>query len=322
MARMRLFDVLCCCALAQAQTFKLEKTVPLPGVEGRFDHFAADVAGKRIFVSALGNNTVEAIDFAGGKRLQTLTGMHEPQGVGYAPDLKKLYVANGKDGKLRIFDVSLKPAGDIDFGDDADNVRYDAPHKLVWVGYQDGSIASVDAAKGTKLGQIALDAHPESFQLEKNGTRIFVNVPDAGEIEVLDRAKHLIAAKWPVKAASANFPMALDESTHRLFIGCRKPAKVLVYDTESGKVVTEFACPGDTDDIYFDAARKRLYVAGGEGFLEAFQQQSPDKYVSLGKIATASGARTAIYVPDWNRLILAVPHKGNQGAELRIYQVE
>jgi len=318
----KLFVLLCVPAFLQAQTFKLEKTVPLPGVEGRFDHFAADVAGKRVFVSALGNNTVEVIDIAGGKRLQTLTGMHEPQGVSYAPDLKKLYVANGKDGKLRIFDVSLKPAGQVDFGDDADNVRYDAAHKLVWVGYQDGAIASVDAAKGTKSGQIALDAHPESFQLEKSGSRIFVNVPDAGEIEVLDRVKQLVSAKWAVKAAAANFPMALDESTHRMFVGCRKPAKVLVYDTESGRVVAEFSCPGDTDDVYFDAARKRLYVAGGEGFLEAFQQKSPDQYVSLGKIATASGARTAIYVPDWNRLILAVPHKGNQAAELRIYQVE
>ena len=320
---MKLFVVLCCAFAAWAQPFKLEKTIPLPGVEGRFDHLTVDVAGKRVFVSALGNNTVEVLDAAGGRHLQSLAGMHEPQGVGYSPDAKKLYVANGKDGKLRIFDgASLKPAGEIAFGDDADNVRYDAPHKLVWVGYQDGAVASVDPAKNARAGEISLDAHPESFQLERSGPRVFVNVPDAGEIEVLDRTRHVVASKWAVKAAAANFPMALDESTHRLFVGCRKPAKVLVYDTENGHVVAEFPCPGDTDDLYFDAARKRLYVAGGEGSLEAFQQKSPDQYVSIGKIVTAAGARTALYVPDWNRLFLAVPHRGNQGAEIRIYQVE
>lgn len=320
---MKLLALLCCAGLAWSQPFKLEKTIPLPGVEGRFDHFTFDLAGKRVFVSALGNNTVEVIDAAAATRRQSLTGMHEPQGVSYSPDFKKLYVANGKDGKLRIFDgASLKPVGEIAFGDDADNVRYDAPHKLIWVGYIDGAISPVDPVKNTRGGEIALDAHPESFQLEKSGPRIFANVPEAGEIEVLDRYKRIVLAKWPVKGAEANFPMALDESTHRLFVVCRKPAKVLVYDTENGRVVTEFPCPGDSDDVYFDAARKRLYVAGGAGFIEAFEQKSADQYASLGKVATAAGARTALYVPDWNRLFLAVPHRGNQGAEIRIYQVE
>jgi hypothetical protein len=320
---MRLFALLLPLALASAQSpFRLEKTIPLPGVEGRFDHLAIDTAHKHLFVSALGNNTLEVVDVGAGTRVTSLQGMHEPQGCGFASDFHKLYVANGKDGKLRIFDSSaFKPASEIDFGDDADNVRYDAPHKQIWVGYKDGVLGGLDAATNKRLGDIFIDAHPEAFQMEKNGPRIFVNVPDAKEIEVVDRNKRVVIVKWPVTDPTANFPMALDEANHRLFAGCRKPARVLVLDMDSGKRAALFPCPGDTDDLFYDAARKRLYVAGGEGFLEAFQQSSPDQYQSLGKIATASGARTGLYVPDFNRFYLAVPHRGNQGAEIRIYLV-
>jgi DNA-binding beta-propeller fold protein YncE len=321
---MRRFVLLLPFALASAQSpFRLEKTIPLPGVEGRFDHLAIDVAHKHLFVSALGNNTLEVVDVGAGTRVTSLQGMHEPQGCGFAPDFHKLYVANGKDGKLRIFDSNtLKPAGEIDFGDDADNVRYDAPRKQIWVGYKDGVLGGIEAATNKRVGDIFIDAHPESFQMEKSGPRIFVNVPDAKEIEVVDRNKKVVVTKWPVTDPTANFPMALDEVNHRLFAGCRKPARVLVLDMDSGKRAALFPCPGDTDDLFYDGARKRLYVAGGEGFLEAFQQSSPDQYQSLGKIATASGARTGLYVPDLNRFYLAVPHRGNQGAEIRIYLVE
>jgi hypothetical protein len=190
------------------------------------------------------------------------------------------------------------------------------------VAHGDGAIASVDVATGKKLSDISLDAHPESFQFEKTGSRIFANVPDATEIEVVDRDKKTILAKWPLKEASANFPMALDEANHRLFAGCRKPARVLVVNTDNGKVTAQIPCPGDTDDLFYDAARKRLYVAGGEGFLEAFEQKSADEYKSLGKVATASGARTGIYVPEWSQFLLAVPHKGSQAAEIRVYTVQ
>ena len=310
--------------VAQAQSpFRLEKTIPLPGVEGRFDHLAVDALAKRVFAAALGNNSVEIVDAGAGKRVQSLTGMHEPQGIAIAADIRKIYVANGKDGKVRIYDAAtFKPAGEVEMGEDADNVRYDAAHKTIWVAYADGALGAINVATGKRAGDIHVDAHPESFQIEKSGARVFVNVPDAGEIEVVDRDKKTVLAKWAVRGAAANFPMALDEANHRLFAGCRKPAKVLVFDMESGKVASEFACPGDTDDVYYDAARKRLYVAGGEGFLEAFAQKSANEYRSLGKIATAAGARTGVYSPDLNRFFLAVPHRGNQGAEIRVYTVE
>jgi len=292
-------------------------------MEGRFDHLAIDVANKHLIVAALGNNTVEVIDIAAGKKLQSLTGMKEPQGVACAGDAKKVYVASGKDGKLRTYEsATLKPAGELAVGEDADNVRYEAAHKRLWVAHGDGAIASVDVATGKKLGDVSLDAHPESFQFEKAGPRIFANVPDAKEIEVIDREKKTILAKWPLTEAAANYPMALDEANHRLFAGCRKPAKVLVVNMETGKVTAQIPCPGDTDDIFYDAARKRLYVAGGEGFLEAFDQKGPDQYQSIGKVATAAGARTGLFVPELNQFFLAVPHRGSQGAEIRIYSVQ
>jgi outer membrane protein assembly factor BamB len=310
-------------ALAWGQSpFHLEKTIPLTGVEGRFDHFAANAARSQLFVAALGNHTLEILDIAAGRRLHTIPGMHEPQGVAYAPDLNRIYAADGGDGKLRIIDAAgFKLSGEVEIGEDADNVRYDAARKTSWVGYT-SALAAFDAARGKRAGEIRLDAHAESFQLEKSGPRIFVNVPDAHEVEVADRGKMAVVAKWPVREAAANFPMALDENDHRLFIGCRRPAKVLVFDTLTGKTAASFACPGDTDDVFYDAARKRVYVVGGEGYLEAFAQKSADEYQPIGKIATAAGARTGFFAPELDRFFVAVPHRGRQQAEIRIYRVE
>lgn len=320
---MRFLPVLCCASVLAAQPFKLEKSIALPGVEGRLDHLSVDPGAKRAFAAALGSNSVEVVDIGIGTRLQSLTGMKEPQGIAFAPDLKRIFVASGKDGMLRVYDSStLKPVSQLAVGEDADNVRYEIAHRRVWVAHGDGAVAVVDPATMKKLADISLDAHPESFQFEKSGPRIFANVPDAKEIEVVDREKHTILAKWPVTDAAANFPMALDEANHRMFIGCRKPAKILVVNTDTGKVTAQFACPGDTDDVFYDTARKRLYVAGGEGFLEAFAQKGADQYQSLGKIATAAGARTGFYSPELSEFILAVPHRGAQGAELRVYSLQ
>lgn len=320
---MRLTLLLLCAATLWAQ-FHLEKTIPLPGVEGRIDHLAMDVRGHRLLLSAPGTDEVEVIDVEAGKIVHKLPGMHEPQVTGYVPASNKIYVANGKDGKLRIYDaVSYKPAGEVEFGDDADNVRYDAAHKWMWVGCADGGLSAVDIATCKRVKEIYMDGPPESFQIEKNGPRIFANVPDAREIEVVDRVQGKIVAKWPMAELTKNFPMALDEANHRVIVVCRKPAKLVVLDMDSGKVVAQLDCPGDSDDNFYDAARKRIYVAGGEGYLEAFAQKSADEYQSLGKITTAEGARTALFVPDLNRIYLAVPHKGaNPQAEVRVYTIE
>lgn len=315
-----------CVSTRQAPTqektpLRLVQTIALPNVEGRIDHLAVDLQSQRLFLAALGNNTLEVIDLQAGKVLHSVKGLHEPQGVAFIPEANAVYVANGGDGKCEAFaSDSLAPIRSVKFSGDADNLRYDAATKLLYVGYEDGAMGVFEALTGKIVGNIKLSAHPEAFALEQAGPRIFVNIPKAKQVAVIDRKKQAVIAQWPITQAAANFPLALDEAHHRLFIGCRQPARILVLDTETGKLVTEFACAGDTDDVFYDAKNKRLYVSGGEGFISAFAQIEADKYQPLAKIPTAAGARTSLFVPSLGRLYLAVPHRGGQAAEVRVYE--
>jgi DNA-binding beta-propeller fold protein YncE len=295
--------------------------INLPRVEGRIDHLAMDVAAQRLYVAALGNNTVEVLDVKGNAHLKSLPGFREPQGIAIVPDGKVVAVANGQGEGVQFIDgTDFHPTRAVRLGDDSDNVRYDAAAHRVFVGFGGGALASISPADGKVLGEAKLAGHPESFQLERSGSRVFVNVPDANQIAVVDRAGMKVVATWPVAGAKANFPMALDEANHRMFIGCRRPAKVLIYDTTTGKETASFDIVGDTDDLFFDAARKRLYVSGGEGFIDVFQEDNGSHFARVAHVATAAGARTSLFVPDQSRLYLAVPHRGNQKAEIRIYE--
>src|SRR3954469_1963195 len=295
--------------------------IDLPRVEGRIDHLAVDIAAQRLYVAALGNNTVEVLDLKGNAHLKSLPGFREPQGIAVVPDAKVVAVANGQGEGVQFIDgTDFHPTRAVRLGDDSDNVRYDAAAHRVFVGFGGGALASISPADGKVLGEAKLAGHPESFQLERSGSRAFVNVPDANQIAVVDRTAMKVVATWPVAGAKANFPMALDEANHRMFIGCRRPAKVLVYDTMTGKETASFDIVGDTDDLFFDAARKRLYVSGGEGFIDVFQEDGGSRFARVAHGATAAGARTSLFVPDRSRLYLAVPHRGNQKAEIRIYE--
>ena len=306
-----------------ADALRLVQTIPLPGVEGRIDHFGFDPSGKRLFVAALGNDTVEVVDLEKGKVVAQIKGLRAPQGIAVAPDVNRLAVANDKDGSVRFFDAkSFAHLYTVDLKDDADNVRYDAGTQRFWIGYGDGGLASVDAQTGKMLADVKLEAHPESFQLESKGKRIFVNVTGARHVAVIDRDDAEIIAKWSVKEAEANFPMALDEVNHRLFIGCRKPAKLLVLDTETGKTVSLLDIVGDTDDLFYDAANKLVYVSGGEGRVTIINQLNADSYTVVSQVSTAPGARTSFFVPESGLLYVAVPHRGSQAAELRVFKTE
>jgi DNA-binding beta-propeller fold protein YncE len=306
-----------------ATPLRLVQTIPLPNVEGRIDHMAVDLKGQRLFIAALGNNTVEVLDLRAGKRIRSITGLHEPQGVGFIPEFNKIFVANAKSGACEVFDgSSFKPIKSIKFSDDADNIRYDAAARRVYVGYGSGGVGIIDAATGDQLGAIKLEGHPESFQLEKSGPRLFANIPTFQKIVVVDREKRATITAWPTAGATANFPMALDETHHRLFVGFRKPAKLVVFDTDSGKVVANMDSAGDADDVFYDNSHQRIYISGGEGFLSIFQQDDADHYRAMTKIPTAMGARTSLFVPELSRFYLAVPHRGNQRAEVRVYEAQ
>jgi len=298
----------------------LVRSIALSHVEGRIDHLAFDGARERLFVAALGNNTVEVIDTAAGTHLKSLDGFHEPQGIAVAADI--LAVANGDgDGIQFVKAGDLTSVASVRLGDDSDNVRYDASAKRLYVGYGQGAVAAIDPGRGEVLGEAKLAAHPESFQLERAGTRIFVNVPNARQLAVVDRSSMTVTATWPISSAASNFPMALDETNHRLFVGCRHPAKVLVFDTATGKEITSADIVGDADDLFYDAATKRLLVSGGEGYLDVLQDQGDNHFTRVARTPTASGARTSLYVADRRRLYLAVPHRGAQQTEIRVYDV-
>jgi WD40 repeat protein len=242
----------------------LTEAIPTPGVQGRFDHFGFD--GKnQLFVSALGNNSVEVIDISGRVRTHSITGIPNPQGVVYAPDAKKLFVASSK-GKLRIFDgETFELIKEIDFHGDVDNLRYDAAEHRVYVGYgedETGAIGMVDAMTNERLEEeFKLGAHPESFQLEAMGSNVYVNLPDLKQIAVINRKTGAIS-RWSL-TLEHNFPMALDEEHHRLFVATHEPARLAIFDTSSGRQIAALPCVQDADEVYFDSGRKRIYVPGG-----------------------------------------------------------
>jgi hypothetical protein len=306
----------------------LSGSVPMDGVQGRFDHFAS---GKgRVFISALGNNTVEVINLFGGIVEHTITGVTNPQGVAFSPEANKLFVASAQ-GKLYVYDGdSFNLITTLNFEGGADNLRYDAATKRVYVGCGDdeknGAIAAVDAMTNQRLDEeYKIGGEPESFQLEKSGPNIYVNIPDLRQVAVINRQTKRIT-RWPLTGLRLNFPMTLDEADHRLFVGTREPARLAVFDTTSGHMIVALPSAEDTDDLYYDAEHKRVYVPGGEGVIYVFQMNDPDHYRLLAKIPTALGGRTAGYFgrlgKGMHRFFLAVPAAGGQSAEMRIYTIQ
>ncbi|MCU1298874.1 MAG: hypothetical protein JWO91_3152 [Acidobacteriaceae bacterium] len=305
----------------------LTGTIPLPNVQGRIDHMNLDPKG-RLFVSALGNDTEEVLDLSAGRVVHNISGVPKPQGVLYIPELDKLFVGSD-EGKLYIYDgTSLNLVTSIDFGDDVDNLRYDASNKLVYVGYGDGdagAIGIVDASTNKRIDEgIRLGAHPESFQLQKSGPNIYVNLPDLNQIAVINRDTHAIA-RWPVSLES-NFPMALDEAHHRLFVVTHAPPRLAVFDTGSGQMVAALPCVQNSDDLYYDSSRRRVYIPGGEGAIDVFQQKDADHYELLARIPSALGARTAGYFGKGRKgfevFFVAVPARVDHGAEVLLYTIQ
>jgi len=305
---------------------QLEEQIPVPGVAGRLDHFTADAKRRRLFVSALGNNSVEVIDVFAGLVIHSIKGLAQPQGPLYVPGVDKLYVANAEDGKVRVYDGATYTLGKtIDFGKDPDNMRYDEASKTVFVGFgeDDGGIAMIDPKTDERVGQVyKTDGHPESFQVEASGGHIFVNVPDAGfVVESIDRKSGAVT-KWPLKGLRGNYAMALNEQDHRLFTVTRKTPMMVVLNTETGSEVTRVRAAGECDDVYFDADRKRIYVIGAEGFISVFQQNDPDHYELLANVPSGIGVRTGYFFTKRDRLYVGVPAKGSEPAQIWTYEAE
>ncbi|HKB91185.1 MAG TPA: YncE family protein [Opitutaceae bacterium] len=304
----------------RAASFTLEDTISLPGVKGRIDHFGIDREGCRLFVAALGNNTVEVVSLKDKEVIHSIKGLAEPQGIFFVTETNRIYVANGGDGTVKLFDgANCVQTDSISLGDDADNVRYDAEAKQVLVGYGGGSLATIDIKSGKIVSDVKLPVHPESFQLEPGGSRAYVNIPKAHKIAVIDRAQNKVIDEWSIGLAGANFPMALDGSNHRLFVGCRTPSRLLIFDTQSGKEVAKLDLHGDCDDLFYDGERKQIYASCGEGYLDVFAQADADHYSLKEAFKTESKARTCYF--DGDRIYLAVPLKSEQAAKILSYKI-
>ena len=314
----------------QSEPLSLDSHIPLPGVKGRIDHLSVDLKGQRIFVAAVDNHTLEVIDLKLGQKIRTITDLAEPQGVFYDASTNRLFVACALDGVVKVFDgTTFKVLAEAKFPDDADNVRYDVRNKNVIVGYAGakqlrkretgtGGLGFLDS-NGNKITDIVIDAHPESFQLEKTGSRLFVNVPDKKEIEVIEVPKHAVVSHWPI-AEENNFPMALDETHQRLFVACWNPAQLVVFDTQSGKQIATAEIAGPSDDLFFDSQRGRIYVLTSKSFIEVFQQKDPDHYDLIANIPTPLDTKTGLFVPELSELFVGVVESGSKNAEVTAYE--
>jgi DNA-binding beta-propeller fold protein YncE len=323
------FALIACAARTQAQELaplKVVQTIVLPGVTGKFDHYTRDSKRNRLYLAASGNKTVEVVDLAAGKPLQSIPGFQKAQGIKYVADVDKLFVTDGKGADLKIFNCdTLALLADIPLSADADYVNYDPAHKLFYAahggddaGHDYGEIAIIDPNSNQLLGNIRTAGHPEAFAFEKSGDRMFANIPDNNTVAVIDTAKKSVTASWPIKGAQKPVPLALDEANHRLFVATRNPGKLFILDTTSGKTIALLDSLSGADDMFFDPTHHLIYVSGGEGSVFIYRQASPDNYSLISKTVTGANAKTSLLVPELNRFFVIIP--GADKAELRIYE--
>lgn len=308
--------VIDCALAAETPTLSLERTIPLGDVKGRIDHLAVDLEHQRLFVAELGNDTVGVIDLRSNRVQQRITDLEEPQGLGYLPSTQTLYVANGGDGSVRLFTGdNLKPSSTLKLGGDADNIRIDRQTATLFVGYGSGAIAVIDANTRGKLRDIPLDGHPESFQIVASNSYIYINVPSARQIVIGDRQAGRVVATFSTTDAHSNFPMALDEQAKRLLVVFRNPP-ILRAMALDGKVLAEVGVCSDADDVFVDHARHRTYVICGQGVVDVLNETGS----RIERIPTAAGARTGLFVPELDRLFVAVPARAGTKAEIRVLE--
>lgn len=322
-------------AILEAQDkapLKLVATIPLPGLkDGDFDHFAPDIEGQRLFLTAEENNKLEILDAKANKHLRTLDDIKAPHSALFRKDLKKLFVVEGDASAVKIYDTdSFKLLGEVKLSIDADSLAFDASTNQLYVvsGGREAHtpysmIGVIDTNTSKKLRDIKIPSnHVEAITLEKSGPRMFLNITGQNSVGVMDRNKSALTTTWPLPAGDkANVAMAFDEANHRLFIVTRAPGKLIVLNSDNGKVIANLPAVGLVDDAVYDAQHKRLYLAG-DGSLDVFEQKDADHYALLAKIPGAFRAKTGILVPEWNRYYLAVPHHEGKDAEVRVYDIQ
>jgi hypothetical protein len=316
------FCLFAAAATAQSPALERIQTIPLKGKVGKLDHLIVDGKNHRLFQANKVNNTLDVVDLQAGKLVKQIAGQAGVQGLAFAADLDRLFAALGTGGYCNVFDgKNFKLLKTIKFMDDADNVRYNSGTHLVYVVHAEKGLGVIDGQSLELKAEINLPGSAESFQLEKGRPRLYLNVPSPAQVVVIDTDKNEVVKSYLMKQAAANYALALDETNHRLFIGCRKKPLVVVMDSETGAEITGVPIPADTDDLFYDAGRKRIYASCGEGYIAVIRQIDADHYESLEKLPTIKDARTSYFEPETSRFYLAVPRQPNKdGPEIWVYQ--
>ena len=303
----------------ESPVLQLEAKILIGNVNGRIDHMAVDLARHRLFIAELGNDTVGVVDLEAKKVVHRVSGLKEPQGVAYVQSNDSLYVANGGDGSVGIYRGSdYSPAGRIELGADADNIRVDIASGQLFVGYGKGAIGVIDLRSNSKIKAFALKAHPESIQLDPAKGRLFVNLPNTRSIAVVDAGTGQERATWPLRHGG-NFPMALDHERQLALVVFRNPAKFAAFNLDTGGLVAEVDTCGDADDVFVDDKRKLVYITCGAGFIDVLKADDP-KYSRIAKIPTVAGARTGLFISEMGRLMLAVRAQIGEPAAIWVYR--
>jgi len=315
-----------------AEPLKLVATIPLPGLhDGDFDHFAPDLDGHRLFLTGEENEKVLVLDTASNKLIHTIEGVKAPHAILYRKDLKKMFIVAGDASAVQVYDTdSYKMGAEIKVAIDADSIAYDPATQYMYVvnGGREAHtpyslISVIDTNSAKKLRDIKINTnHVEAVVLEKSGPRMFINLTRLGAVGVMDRKGSALTATWPLpEGDKLNVAMAFDEANHRLFTVTRNPGKLIVLNSDTGKVVTSLDAVGMVDDMSYDAQHKRIYLAG-DGAVDVFEQKDADHYSLLAKVPGSFRAKTAILVPELNRYYLGVPHHDKQQAEVRVYEIQ
>lgn len=341
MRKVALFLALGLCLAPQSPAqeklpLRLLQTISVPGVTRKWDHFSVDLKGQRLFATSEEEPAVEVFDLKTNKQLRTLTNFREPHNVLVFPELNELFVVDGEASEIKILKYgSYDLTGRVALTIDADPVAYDPATKYLYVvnGGREAHtpyclISIVDTRSGKKLADMMLDTNRlESMAIENSGSRLFVNMTGANKIGVVDRNKREVVATWPITAGQENVPMQYDETRHRLFVVTRKPSKLVVVNTETGKEVTSLPVADYADDLAYDAAHHRLYVAcgglqGAPGAISVVEQRDADTYQVIATIPTKPGAKTARLASELNRYYVGVPGTAKAAApEILVFEV-
>lgn len=327
------FTLAALAAIAQpAPPLTLRQTIVLPGVMGKFDHFAIDLSCGRLFAAATGNHSVEVINLKTGKVEQSITGLGKPHGLAWVASTHTLYVADGTLSELQKYDgAPLTLSGKLRLSDDTDDLVYDEAAHLLFVGHggtnpaNPARVAVVDTASFQLRNNITVATHPEALDIDPAGQRIFANIADSSEIAVIDgkaQSGDGILAHWKLTKAADNVPLAWNADDHVLYVACRTPATLIALNAESGQELYSITTIGGADDLFYDQARHRVYVIGGSGGVEIFQVGRDQSPRSLGTIHTAEGAKTGLYVPSQSLLYVGIPGVEGHPAEIRIYSAD